>query len=428
MMKKTLLFLLLLPALLQAQDVANIGVLFDSLKTHPAFFQDSIRVQQANTGKSMAYSKLYPKLDLFGKYDYSSSAMGMMPLPLDVMASYLHDPSLAQPFSNNIFRVGASISMPIFVASIFPMAHKAKLMAKSAQDMQYINLLKNEAVIVGANSNLQYMQSLDQALQKKKASLSKTKEFVEMMVRDGRAPESALLKINNGLNQIEIIRNSLAMNREEALSMIQSLTGLRLNAPLEMTQNMDVQADAFRALDPLRNKMEADMMSFRAEKKKLLPALMLQGRFSSNYANSYNNKQSVHNDYTYLGVFLKVPIFEKDQYTHIKMSRLDYEYTKTQFDKMSLDMEAHAVKLQNNLTIIGRTIELTKASIKDKEQLLDVAKASFEMDQMPMEDYLKYEDDLVMEKSKLYKAQAEKWQTIMKLSVIYGNNIEEIVK
>jgi hypothetical protein len=45
-----------------------------------------------------------------------------------------------------------------------------------------------------------------------------------------------------------------------------------------------------------------------------------------------------------------------------------------------------------------------------------------------MEDYLKYEDDLILEQSKLFKAQAQKWQTLMKLNVIYGNNIEEVVK
>jgi len=47
---------------------------------------------------------------------------------------------------------------------------------------------------------------------------------------------------------------------------------------------------------------------------------------------------------------------------------------------------------------------------------------------MSIEDYLKYEDDLLLEKSNLYNTQAQKWSTLMKLAVIYGNNIEEIVK
>ena len=47
---------------------------------------------------------------------------------------------------------------------------------------------------------------------------------------------------------------------------------------------------------------------------------------------------------------------------------------------------------------------------------------------VPLKDYLKYEDDVVLEQSKLFKVQAQKWQTLVKLNVIYGNNIEEVVK
>jgi outer membrane protein TolC len=74
------------------------------------------------------------------------------------------------------------------------------------------------------------------------------------------------------------------------------------------------------------------------------------------------------------------------------------------------------------------SIQLYSKSIKEKEQLLDIAKVSYQSDQMSMEDYLKYEDDVVLEQSKLFKAQAQKWQTLMKLNVIYGNKIEEVVK
>jgi hypothetical protein len=34
----------------------------------------------------------------------------------------------------------------------------------------------------------------------------------------------------------------------------------------------------------------------------------------------------------------------------------------------------------------------------------------------------------VLEQSKLFKTEAQHWQTLVKLAVIYGNNIEEIVK
>lgn len=427
-MIKHALILLLFPMLLQAQEVQRVGQLFDSLKTHPASLGDEIRIQQALAGKTMAYSKLYPNIDLFGRFDYASTATGMLPVPPNDLLAMVKEPSVAQPFSENIFRVGATISMPLFVASIFPMAAKAKMMVRSAEDQQYINLLKNEAVIVGANASLLYMQSLEQALEQKKNSLLKTKEFVVIKVNNGRAPESALLNISNGINQIDVMKNDLSLQREEVAMVIKSLTGVTLTSPVTMEQVGTYKDGEMKALDPLRKKVEADRLGYKAEKEKLLPALMVQGSYSNNTGNAYNNDKRVNNDYTTIGVMLKVPIFAKDQYAQIKKSRLDYEASANDLDRMSLELSSQASQLQNSLSLLESSITLDNNSIREKEQLRDIAKVSYQSDQMTMEDYLKYEDDLVLEQSKLYKALAQKWQTLMKLNVIYGNKIEEIVK
>jgi len=411
-----------------SQEINNIGMLFDSLKTHPATQADEIRIEQAIAGKTLAYSKLYPNIDLFGRYDYASIATGMLPVPPNDLIAMVKDPSVGQPFSENIFRMGATISMPVFVASIFPMAAKAKMMARSAEDQKTINLLKNEAILVGANSNLWYMQALDQALEKKKASMLKTKEFVVMKVNNGRAPESALLNISNGINQIDILKNDLALKKEEVTAVIQSLTGVALSEPIKMDQTGTFKDGELKALDPLRKKVEANRLGYRAEKEKLLPALVLQGSYSNNSGKAYNNGVNINNDYTTVGAILKIPLFAKDQYAQIKKGRLDFEASQNELDQMSLELSSQATQLQNSLTLIDNSIQLYENSVKEKEQLLDIAKVSYQSDQMTMEDYLKYEDDVILEKSKLFKAQADKWQTLMKLCVIYGNNIEEIVK
>lgn len=427
-MIKHLLILLLIPVLSHSQEITNVGQLFDSLKTHPVTQGDEIRIEQALAGKTMAYSKLYPNIDLFGRYDYASTATGMLPVPPNYLLEMVKDPTVAQPFSENILRLGVTISMPVFVASIFPMAAKAKMMAQSAQDLKTNNLLKNEATIVGANANLLYMDALDQALEKKKASMMKTKEFVVMKVNNGRAPESALLNINNGINQIDILKNDLALQREEVVAVIQSLTGVALKSPLSMQQVGTFQDGDLKALDPLREKAEADRLGYKAEKEKLLPALLLQGSYSNNTADAYNNNHRVNNNYGTAGIILKVPLFAKDQYAKIRNEKLEYESTKNDVDRMSLELASQTTQLQNSLRLLDNSIQLYENSVKEKEQLLDIARVSYQSDQLTMEDYLIYEDDVILEKSKLFKAQAEKWQSLMKLCVIYGNNIEEIVK
>ena len=427
MYKKTLI-ILLFPVILQAQEVDKVGVLFDSLKTNPQIKSDEIMMERALLGKSMANSMLFPKLDVFGKYDYANTPAGMLPIAPNDLLAMVKNPSVAQPFSQNIFRGGAALSMPLFVKSIYTMASKAKMMYQSAQIKREIDLMKNEAVIVSSNANLQYMQALDKALEKKRNSLQKVREIVQIKVDNGRAPESALLKINNGINEIDIMRNDVALNREKAIAMIYSLTNVRLSSPVKMEQTGSYSNGQLKVLEPLEQKLEATKLGIRAEKEKLYPALVLHGNYNHSYANAYNNGLTVNEDFATVGVTLKIPIFEKDQYVKIKQSKLDMLDIQNELDKMRVEFTSQAKQLENSLTLLDTSIELYKNSIEDKSKLLDVAKVAYGNDRMSIEDYMKYEDDLLFEKSKLFKAQADKWQTLMKLAVIYGNKIEEIVK
>ena len=427
-MLKKLSLILFFPILLFGQEVQNIVTLFDSLKTHPVSRADEINLELSETGKSMAVSHLFPNIDLFGRYDYSSEAVGMLPLPLNEMFTLIKDPTLTQPFSENIYRIGASISMPIFVKSIYSMISKASMMNKSAESKKYINLLKNEAMVVSLNANIAYMDALEKSLEQKKNSLLKTKEFVTIKVNNGRAPESSLLKINNGLNEIDVMKNDISLQREEVLAAIRNLTGVSLKNAIPMIQSGTYQDGEMKALDPLKEKLEADRLGYRAEIEKLFPMLVLQGNYNRSFAKAYNNDKDIAKNYYTIGLVLKIPLLAMDQYAQIGKSSVDVRASENELDKMSLELSSQAGQLQNSLPLIENSIQLYSNSIKDKEELLKIAKVSYQSDQMTMEDYLKYEDDLVFEQSKLFKAQAQKWQTLVKLAVIYGNSIEEIVK
>ena len=427
-MLKKLSLILFFPVLLFGQEVQNIGTLFDSLKTHPVSRADEINLELSETGKSMAVSHLFPNIDLFGRYDYSSEAVGMLPLPLNEMFTLIKDPKLTQPFSENIYRIGASISMPIFVKSIYSMISKASMMYKSAESKKYINLLKNEAMIVSLNANLNYMDALTQALEQKKTSLLKTKEFVLLMVNNGRAPESALLKINSGINEIDVMKNDLELQRQEVIAAIKNLTGVSLSKGILMTQSGNYRDGEIKALEPLKEKLEADQLSHRAEIEKLYPMLVLQGNYNRSFAKAYNNDKDVAKNYYTVGLVLKIPLLAMDQYSQISQKSVEVKASENELERMNLELSSEADKLQTSLPLIENSIQLYTNNIKDKEELLEIAKVSYRADQMTMEDYLKYEDDLVLEKSKLFKAQAQKWQTLVKLAVIYGNSIEEIVK
>jgi outer membrane protein TolC len=430
-MKPTKMFVLVLlffPLLIQAQQAESITALFDSLKTHPKAIADNLVLEKALAGKKMATGNLFPKIDAFGTYDYTTSPTGMLPVAPNELLAMVKDQSIAQPFSQNILRVGASVSMPVFVKSIYTMSSKAKTMYRSAEAMKYINLLKNEAMIVSLNANLKFMNEMIDALNKKRQSILKTREIITIKVNNDRAPKSALLKINDALNQIDLAIAGIKINKSQASSMIQSLTGIYLENDIPMVQTGSYVDSGLVALEPLRFKIDAERLGLRAEKEKLLPMLVARGNYNHSMANAYNNDGRVNKDYTTVGLVLKVPIFNKSQYAKITKTNLEVRELENTLADKELELSTEARQQQNNLKIIENTIKLYEQSIKDKEELLKVAKVAYSNDRMTIEDYLKYEDDFVLEKSKYYKAIAEKWQTLMKLAVIYGNDIEQIVK
>ena len=414
---------------MHSQGVTNIQDLFNALKTHPQIKSDVLAFEKAKTGKQLAYSALYPKITAFGTYDNTSVPTGLLPLPPNKLMPLVSDQSIPQPFSENIFRVGVSISMPVFIKSIYTMASKAKHMQQSAKAKKYINLLQNEAIIVSSNANLQYINALAKALESKKQSLLKTKEMIALKVKNGRAPGSSLLIINNSVNQIEATKNEIAINGEKVIEAIETLTGIRIENPVDMLDvNKSIDTSAMKALEPLKQKVVADKLNYRAEKEKLLPSVFLRGNYNHSFANAYNNDIAIDENYTTYGVVVSLPIFNKSQYSQIKKSKITYNATQNEFDKLKLSLESQANQLENSLQLLYKSEKLYQQNVKDKEEILKIAKVSYSSNRISIEDYLKYEDDLVLEKSKLYKAQAEKWQTLVKLAVIYGNNIENLIK
>lgn len=422
------LFVLLVPNSVFGQQNRTINDLFVALEKSTAAKADDIKTQQAEAYKSIVNSQFYPTLEGFGRYDYSSVPAGMYPVPPNELFPMMQDQTVAQPFSSNIYRLGGTIAMPIFVKSIFTMSEQAKKIVGAAKEQAYINKLKNQSVLVSSNANLKYVENLTSALEKKKASLLKTQEFITIKVDNGRAAGSASLNINASINEVNTLINNLEIQKIEIIASIQSLTGIVLNQAVPMEQIGVLQAGEIKITKPLQDKIEADALSVRSEREKLLPSVMAQGNYSYNFSDAYNNDKAINGDLTVASVVIKIPVFNKSQYAQIHKSKLDLEASQNELQKVTDDFTAQAQQLEKTLALLDNSIQLYQNSIKDKEELNNIAVLSYQLEQMSMEDYLKYEDDLVLEKAKLYNTQAQKWQTLMKLAIIYGIDSKTLVK
>ncbi len=425
MLKKSFLALSF-PLLLGATTLPE---LFDALKEHAQTKSDEMTIKQAEVAKEMANAKLYPTVNLFAKYDYYTTATGMLPVPPNQLLAMVKDKTVAQPFSQNIMREGANFTMPLFVKSIYTMSDKAEKMQKSAKAKKRINLLKNEAVIVGANANYLYLEELEKSLNVKRKSLLETQKTIKIKVDNGRSPASALYKIDDGINQVDITKNSIALQKEQLKSTIRSLTGITLDAPIEMQEVGSVQSsDTIESLTPLKLKIEANRLDINAQKEKLLPSVVAYGNYTFSQAKAYNNNKNTNKTYGNIGVMLNIPLLAMGDYREIKKSKIQMHQDEVEYEKLEEELSSKAKMLQNSLPLLKNSLKLSQKSIINKEKLLHIAKVNYTSGRLSTEEYLRYEDDVVVASAKLYKTQAQKWQTLMELAVIYANNIEEMVK
>lgn len=422
---RKILLALSVPYLLSAHTIPE---LFDALKSHAQTKSDEMVVKKAEVAASQATSQLYPTIDLFGTYDNYSTPTGMLPIPPDTLLAMVQDPTVAQPFSYNIYKAGAKFTMPIFVKSIYTMADKAKAMQKSAQAKKRINLLQNEALIVGSNANLQYLRELKRSLDLKEKSLLETEKTVKIKVENGRAPESALYKIEDALNQVSIAKNNIDLQKQKLVSSIEAITGIKLESPVEMQEVKGVQEGALGSLKPLEEKLKASRLEANAEKEKLYPSVVAHGSYAYSSGTAYNNNKDINEKYGDIGVVVNIPLLAMSQYDAVKKSKLQLKSDEIELQKLRDELSAKADMLKSSLPLLDNSIKLSQKSIQNKEKLLKIAKVNYNSGRLSTEEYLRYEDDVVSAKAKLYEAKAQKWQTQMELAVIYANNIEEMVR
>ena len=425
-MKKTLITLSLVALSLQATTFEE---LFAALKSHASSQVDSVRSKLAKVAKEQISSKLYPKVELFAKYEHTNKPSALVPLPPNDMFGLIKNKEAPQPFSEDIFREGARFEMPLYARSIYTLSDMAQKLYQSQEAKRALNLLKNKALIVSADANLLYLQELERSLDTKRRSLLETQKTLRIKVANGRSPQAALYKLDDALNRIAITKNDIALQRQKLLEQIESLTGITLNSPIALPQKeIEIKKQQLASLRPLRLALEAKKLKIAASKQRYYPSVAAYGSYILSQAKAYNNDKEIGEDFGTVGIAVNIPLVDMTRYSDIQEAKLSYKLTQTTLELERLRLQSKAKALQNSLVLLQSSIALHQKSIQNKKELLKIAKINYQSGRLSTEEYLRYEDDLVAAKAALYKTIAKKWQTLMQLSVIYANNIEEMVR
>ena len=407
-------------------NATTITDLFDSLSKQSITKIDELNAKLANTGINKVKSNFYPKVDLFGNYTHYNHATNMRP------ATPLETPTLSKnkdlPFSQTIEKMGIKASVPIFVKSLFDLEKKAKYLAKSAKFKKQINFYQNEAVVLGANANLKYLENLQTALNATRNSILKTRNDIKISVDSGRMPGIALDKIDDKLNQIDIALNNIKIKKQNLISKISSLTGINLTHSVDMNVVNKVKTENIFALKPLLQVIKASEADYKASKdNRWYPKVAFNVMWSENYAKNIQDNNVAYG-YGYYQLGISMPLYNKSTDADVEMKKIEALKATQKYAKTKQELTAEAKFLQNQMKLLQTSKKLTKKNIQSQKNLLNYAKVAFEEGRMTEEDYLKYETDLLEAKARYYEVKSQIWQTIAKLSVIYGNDLKDIVK
>jgi len=410
-------------------NATSIKDLFRALKKQPVSKVDEEVAKIARVAEQKVKAGYYPKVDLFGAYTHYNSPTNLR--PLDPLATAKLNASGAPlPFAKTIQKVGIKATIPLFVKELSSLSQKVKHLAKSAKFKKRLNFYQNEAVIVASNASLKYLDSLLVALKGTKSSLQKTRDDLKISVDSGRTPAIALDKIDEKINQLDISINNIKIKRTELLSNIKTLTGIELKQPVPMELVRQINKGSIFALKPLEEVVRASTSDYKAAKeKRYYPKVALSLLWSENYAQKdVKFDKDVHRGYGYYSLGVSMPLYNKSLDSDMQIKKIAVMKDKMKLQKVKDELKANANALQKQLQLLISSEKLKKDTIKKEESLVKYAKVAYKEGRMTEEDYLRYEDALVGAKSNYYEAVSKKWQTIAKLAVIYGNDLEGVIR
>ncbi len=403
----------------------SIGDLLEAAARQPGYQVKAMSVQESNLRKERATAALFPRLGLFGRLESYNSPTNLRPMP-PTEVNVQSGESI--PFSREILRYGLNFDVPVYVRELYVLRQKAGLLQRKAETDRRLDLLGRQSAVVSLNSTLAYIQSLEQAIAARHVSLGKTLEDMAVKVKTGRSPESELLKVRKILNDLDQQRNELEAKRLDTLREIYSLTGIELTGPVAMTLVRKPTGTSYLPVTAAQYNAAAAAKEVTRQRAAHWPTLSITGFVSGNDGEAYNTDSHVYRSYNEIALVLKFPLFDRTLSTDESIARVQLGKANKQLEQTRLDMAALAGALDRKIPIIESSIGLAKKSIADSKTLLAIAKVAVRSGRMTMEDYLRYESDVLAAQAALYQARQQRWQIVSQQAALYGTDLKGIVQ
>ena len=409
-----------------ALNAASITDLLSQIEKTPDTKIDNLMIKEMKTNKKSVVSSLYPKLTLTASAEHFSKPNSMVPLP-PTESTQLIKTGASLPFSQNIYRLGFSISMPLFIKKIYENKNKMEFLLNATKLQAKINLLKRQSTLIIYVSNLNYLYALKNALLSQQNSIKTTYEGVKKGVEIGRIPEFKLIRLQDSLITIQNKISEVNTKIADIKSKIYSLTNTQVSEPVELT-SYNVTKSEFFAIKPLKEKLKSSYYDIKAKKAANYPKVMLNIQGNRSFAKAYNTDDEIAENFASAGIYVTWDVFNKKNNSEIQKAKIEASKTSLEIQKTLKDLSAQVNYINASLKEIKKQLTATQKSIELKEELLKGAKVAFKLNTMTVDEYLKYEDDLAKAKADLANLIALKNTLIAQKALIYGKNLKKVFK
>ena len=293
--------------------------------------------------------------------------------------------------SENTLSIGATIEQPLFNGAVFYATRVAKVFAEISEKGYYLskaNLIRD--VKRAYYSYLLAQKFLDLSVITLKSAEDNLKN-TEALFRAGIAPEydyvRAKVQVQNLLPEVRSAKNSIIL----AANSLKIVMGLDIDQPLVIKDSLlynEIEVEDFNSLIPvmdsknytlqqLRLQIELQDKNVSYEFSKHFPELYFNGNWQTsaqeNDPRPFNDWR--YNNSVYLGLNLKIPIFNgwqttsKVQQAKIDLKKVEEEYNKT------------TKLLKNQLDDILLKIDETKDKISAYQATIKEAQLGYDISQ-----------------------------------------------
>lgn len=424
-MKKKILLLLFLFNSLNADP--SMHELFEALHTNPSFKEYGLELEKIHSFYEEKESLLYPKLYGFAAYELYSSPMNIIPL-LPTDAAQIGASGGGYPFSKNLEKIGAKLSMPLYDGSLLSMLDMMQKNLQSATIQLHLASIAKEGSLVEFNAALSFYESLLNYLESKRASIALTKKKVDAGVQNGRYAPAEALKLQSTLSTIANALSDAKAKRDALINALYTLTQMSINQSVSMQLQVPIDQEKIAMVEFYQKELEAKESEVAMTTNRLYPKLSLEMGAMRGYGESYNSGENFNRDTASISLQLTMPLYDQTILEARQSAKIGKNIASNALHKASLELQAQARTLQSDLASLqAQKIELQSLKQANKK-LLKIAKVAYDNGRMSTEEYLRYEEALFEAQQKEAQITLESWKKNAQIALLHGVELSTVIK